>query len=83
MFHIAWKLMLILRKVFAIYGSIGFGTEQGTSRIAEFLSVRMGTSPDSERSNFLHVVSSVVIQRTAAAINRCLLHCIHIPPRVG
>lgn len=59
---------------FGIYGSMGSGTEHGIGRMAKFIYVRKVTFPDSERSRLLHPLSSLVIQQTAVAITRHLLH---------
>lgn len=55
---------------FDIYGPIGPGAERGLQRIANFMSFRRGTCPLKERTRLLTVLSSLVLQRTALAINR-------------
>lgn len=59
---------------FDIYGSIDSGTEYGITRMAELISDERALAPDLERSRLLHVISSLVIQRTAVGISRPLLH---------
>lgn len=44
--------------------------EKGSHLIAEYIASRKGRSPDTEQAKLLNVLSSLMLQRNAVAINR-------------
>ena len=56
------------------YGASGPGFNEGIQRISTYVSTKRGSCPATERRKIVTGVSSVVLQRTAVAINRRRLH---------
>lgn len=59
---------------FDVYGSVGPGTQTALHRISEYKASRKGTSLTAECHRLQLILSSLVQQRTAMAINRRKLH---------
>ena len=58
---------------FYVYGNVGPGTEQAIHLLSDFSARRRGTNPADERRTLLLRLCSLVLQRTAVAVNRRMI----------